>query len=71
MGGEREGGLGESRAQTTLTRRAVERAPRLDGTPEDVGVDLRSLEAGVAEEILDGSDVGPIFQKMGCEGVAE
>jgi len=38
---------------------------------EDVGVDHRGIEVCVAEEFLDGADVGAGFQEMGGEGVAE
>lgn len=37
----------------------------------DVGVDLGGGEAGVAEEFLDGAEVGAVFQQVGGEGVAE
>ena len=36
-----------------------------------VGVDLRGRNRGVAQEFLDGSDVGPIGQKRRSERVAE
>ena len=37
----------------------------------DVGVDLGGGEAGVAEELLDGAEVGAVLQQVGGEGVAE
>ena len=36
-----------------------------------VGVDLRRGERGVAEQFLDDAQVGPGFQQVGGEGVAE
>lgn len=38
---------------------------------EDVGVDHRRTDVFVAEEDLDGSDVGSVFEEMGCEGVTK
>jgi hypothetical protein len=37
----------------------------------DVGVDLGGGEGGVAEEGLDGTEVGPVVEEVGREGVAE
>ena len=39
--------------------------------PRDVGVDLGGGEAGVAEEFLDGAQVGAGLEQVGGEGVAE
>jgi hypothetical protein len=38
---------------------------------EDVGVDLGGSDAAVAEELLDGSDVGAVFEQVGGERVAQ
>lgn len=38
---------------------------------EDVGVDHGRADVSVAEEGLDGSEVGAVLEEMGCEGVAE
>jgi hypothetical protein len=38
---------------------------------EDVGVDHRGLDIAVAEELLDGADIGATGEKMGREGVAK
>jgi len=37
----------------------------------DVGVDLSGGDIGVAEEFLDDSEVGAVFEKVGGEGVAQ
>jgi hypothetical protein len=37
----------------------------------DVGVDLGRVDGGVAEELLDGADVGAVAEEVGREGVAE
>lgn len=37
----------------------------------DVGVDLGGGEAFVAEELLDGFEVGAVVEEVGCEAVAE
>ena len=38
---------------------------------EDVGVDHGGAELAVAEELLDGSDVGPVLEEVGGEGVPQ
>jgi hypothetical protein len=38
---------------------------------EDVGVDHGGGDVAVAEELLDGADVGAVLQQVGGEGVAE
>ena len=45
-----------------------------DGDPEaihDVSVDHGGLHILVPQQFLDAPDIGPIFQKMGSEGVTE
>ncbi len=37
----------------------------------DVRINLRRVDGGVTEELLDGADVGAIGEKVGGEGVAE
>lgn len=37
----------------------------------DVGVDLGGGDVGVAEETLDGAEVGTVHKEVGGEGVAE
>ena len=37
----------------------------------DVGVDLGGVEPGMAEQLLDEADVGPVLQHVGRAGVAE
>ncbi len=37
---------------------------------EDVGVDHRGPDVAVAEQGLEGSDVGSVLEEMGGEGVA-
>jgi hypothetical protein len=37
----------------------------------DVGVDLGGGEGGVAEEGLDGTEVGPVVEEMSGKGVTE
>ena len=37
----------------------------------DVGVDLGGDEVGVAEEFLDGAEVGAVVEEVGGEGVAQ
>ena len=36
-----------------------------------MGVDHRGVDAGMAEQLLDGADVGAGFDQMGGEGVTE
>ena len=38
---------------------------------DDVEVDHGGGDVGMAEEILDGADVGAALEQAGCEGVAE
>ncbi len=40
-------------------------------SPRDMGVDLGGGEAGVAEEFLDGAQVGAGLEQVGGEGVAQ
>jgi len=50
----------------------VGRAPHAAGpTVEDVRVDLGGGHIAVPEELLHGTDVAPIFEEMGGEGVAD
>ena len=37
----------------------------------DVGVDLGCCQGGVAQHHLDGTEIGAVFDKMRCEGVAD
>ena len=39
----------------------------LESLPGNMGVDLGGWRAIKTEEFLDGSDVVPIFEKVGCE----
>ncbi len=43
----------------------------LEASGADVGVDLCGLETGMAEEFLDGSEVGAVIEEMGGEAVAK
>ena len=53
-------------------RRSVERALDAEGpAAEDVGVDHGRADVFVTEQLLDGADVGPGFQQVGREGVAQ
>jgi hypothetical protein len=36
-----------------------------------IGVDLRGVEPGVSEQLLDEADVGPVFEHVGGAGVAQ
>jgi len=38
---------------------------------EDMGVDHGGTDIGVAEEFLDGADVGTGLEQVGCEGMTE
>jgi hypothetical protein len=40
-------------------------------TVEHMGVYHRGTDVAVSEEFLDGADVIPSFQEMGCKGVPE
>ena len=37
----------------------------------DVGIDLRRLDGGVTEDLLDHPQVGSTGKKMGCEAMSE
>ena len=50
----------------------IERARTACGRAfDDVEVDHGGGDVGMAEEILDGADVGAALEQAGCEGVAE
>ena len=34
-------------------------------------IDLGRCQAGVAEQRLDATEIGPVIEKVGCEGVAQ
>ena len=40
-------------------------------TVEDVGVDHRCFDASMAQEFLDRSDIVPVFEEVGGEGMSE
>lgn len=57
-----------------ILRRAVgvqRTAHRQSAAVEDVGVDHRRLNLFVPQQILNGSDVVPVFEHVGREGVPE
>src|SRR5687767_13648407 len=66
--GKRESRLVAPRPDLEAVRRA--RDPERS-VLEDVGVDHRGLEIAMAEQLLDGADVGPVLEQMRCERVAE
>ncbi len=41
------------------------------GADGDVGIDLGGVEPGVAEQLLDEADVGPVLEHVGGAGVAQ
>ena len=50
----------------------VGRAPHPERPPvEDVGIDHRGTNIGVAQQFLHGPDIVPVLQEMGGEGVTE
>ena len=63
--------LGMSVFPVSAALREVVEDVALPGGAVDVGVDFGGEDAFVAEHLLDGTQVGAVFDEVGGEGVAE